>query len=91
MGQSFEELRDRQEIDQALAEMLEQGSIRIVGKMANGDDQLQLTAKGTTRAAVMVLEGLITGADRERRDFTQEEKSKVLEQIWAIREALLKR
>ena len=91
MAQSFEDLGDKHVVDQSIAEALAMGSIRIVGKNEAGDDMLQLTAKGTTRAAVMLLEALIVKADEERRDFSEAEKSEVLKQFWTVRESLLKR
>ena len=49
----YDEMKTRHEVDQALAESIELGNMRITGKNEQGQDLLELTVKGVTRTEGM--------------------------------------
>jgi hypothetical protein len=79
-----DDLHDRHTVDQALAEALELGSIRVAGKGPDGDDLLELTAKGTLSTALLLIQPIIERADSEKRDLTEDEKGDVREHLETV-------
>jgi hypothetical protein len=82
-----DDLLVKHEVDQGLAEALELGNIRIIGKNEQGDDLLQLTSKGVLRSACLFFQAAIEEADKERRDFTPEERHELMSHVLHICEA----
>jgi hypothetical protein len=75
------------EVDQDLAESLELGNIRIIGRNEQGEDLLQLTPKGVLRAACLFFQTAIEEADKHKRDFTPEERHELMTHVLHIYEA----
>lgn len=72
-----DDLKSAHEIDQALAESIELGNIRIVGQNEQGQDLMELTSKGVTRTALLIAQQFIETADSEKRDFTADERHEI--------------
>lgn len=86
-----EELRMSAEIDQALAEGIEVGALRVVGTTEAGETQYEMTAKGLLSAVVYHLSVLIGAADSEKRDLNAVEKAEAIEYLSVIMEGLVRK
>ncbi len=91
MTSEFDDLKSAHEVDQALAEAIELGTIRIAGKNPSGDDLLELTAKGVVSTALMFVQPILDLANAEKRDFTPKEKAELREHLKTVMQALNKK
>lgn len=89
---NIDDLKAKHEVDQAIAESVELGNVRIVGQNEQRQDLMQLTSKGVTRTALLFCELTIQQADAEKRDFTEAERHKLvaylLQAITALQKAI---
>lgn len=72
------DLKATHDADQRSAEAIELGDARLVGSNEQGEDTMELTAKGVTRIAIIMTERFVSAADAEKRDFTQAEKHEII-------------
>ena len=80
---NFDEMKTQHEVDQALAEAIELGTIKEVG-----DGKYSLTARGVVHSALMVIQDVLSKADQDKRDLNDEEKKEVLSHIDTMSQAL---
>lgn len=86
----FDDIKASHEVDQALAESIELGNIRLAGKNEQGQDLLELTAKGVTRTVAMMIEQALVTADAQKRDFTASERHELVGHLLTAITALQK-
>jgi len=72
---------------QIINQAIQDGDLRITGTPASSE-VIELTPKGTTRAALSFLEDILDRADRAHREFTTKEKREILQHIERIRQVL---
>jgi len=84
----YDDVRTRQEVDQALADAIATGNMVVTGKTVAGEELMSLTAKGVVRTAYTFVQSYLEQADEARRDFTPEEKQILAEHLATALQAL---
>jgi len=74
---NIDDLKTQQEVDQALADSIALGNIRIIGRDDKGQDLMTLTSKGCLRVSLLAVQTLVNSTDEAKRDFTSSEKHEI--------------
>jgi len=74
---NIDDLKTQQEVDQALADSIALGNIRIIGRDDKGQDLMTLTSKGSLRVSLLAVQTLVNSTDEAKRDFTSSEKHEI--------------